>query len=373
MLTITFKNVDQGDTIILEWQNDSNEREIGIIDCHLKNGGPNLAVEHIRENEYKNISFMIMTHPHTDHFSGFLSLLEFCEENEIQVNDFMHTANLDKKYLEQSLVRKVNSNHLIDSFVNYKKERNNLKKLFRKIDDLHNDPDSILEEASVVNNKSMITLNERKGLFLEILSPSEYDEKKQYHQYTFTLNSEGKLDIIKDKKRENNPKANLLSSFIRIFSGEWQILLPSDSEKSSIERIMNLKKNHKLLNDKLLISQIPHHGSSLNHYENFWINIPGKKNTPVFISVGERYGHPSKKVIKFFDKNYKEIHSTNFVGGLKEYFECKEYKNEDIAHINDRFDMFGIGSIECKNPAFTCGEKQIKIEENGTFEVYTIT
>jgi beta-lactamase superfamily II metal-dependent hydrolase len=371
MLTITFKNVDQGDTIILEWQNDSNEREIGIIDCHLKNGGPNLAVEHILENGYKNISFMIMTHPHTDHFSGFLSLLDFCEEHKIEVNDFMHTANLDKKHLEQSLVQKVNSNHLIDSFVTYKKERNNLKRLFRKIDDLHNDPNSILEEASVVNNKSKIILNKRKGLFLEILSPSEYDEKKQYQQYTFTLNSEGRLDIRKNQKRENNPKANLLSSFIRIFSGEWQILLPSDSEKSSIERIMNMKKYNKLFDDKLLISQIPHHGSLLNHYENFWINIPGKKNTPVFISVGEKYGHPSRKVVEFFDENYKEIHSTNFVGGLKEYFECKEYKNEDISHINSLFDMCEVGFNECKTPADSCGEKQIKIEEDGTFNVFT--
>ena len=70
MLTITFKNVGQGDTIILEWQNDQGKNEIGIIDCHLKNGKSNLAIEHILEGGYRKISFMILTHPHADHLSS---------------------------------------------------------------------------------------------------------------------------------------------------------------------------------------------------------------------------------------------------------------------------------------------------------------
>ena len=75
MLTITFKNVGHGDTIILEWENDEGQNEIGIIDCHLRNGKSNLAVEHIKNQGYRSINFMILTHPHTAHFSGFPSLL----------------------------------------------------------------------------------------------------------------------------------------------------------------------------------------------------------------------------------------------------------------------------------------------------------
>lgn len=35
LLTITFKNVGHGDTIIIEWQNDRGENEMGIIDCQV--------------------------------------------------------------------------------------------------------------------------------------------------------------------------------------------------------------------------------------------------------------------------------------------------------------------------------------------------
>ena len=55
MLTITFKNVGHGDTIILEWQNNQKENEIGIIDCQLINGSSNLAIEHIEKKGYKKI------------------------------------------------------------------------------------------------------------------------------------------------------------------------------------------------------------------------------------------------------------------------------------------------------------------------------
>jgi hypothetical protein len=74
--------------------------------------------------------------------------------------------------------------------------------------------------------------------------------------------------------------------------------------------------------------------------EEFWHKIPNREEVPAFVSVGRKYDLPSKEVIGFFDKNYKEIHSTNFVGGFREYFEdknkkAKEMKNQYINSLLD--------------------------------------
>lgn len=373
MLTITFKNVGHGDTIILEWENDEGQNEIGIIDCHLRNGKSNPAIEHINNQGYRRINFMILTHPHTDHFSGFPSLLEFCKNQGIKTGRFWHTAVYDKLLLEELADNKITDgkitvNDFFDSFVNREEDKNRLKKLFREIVALEGS--QTLNEIGIVNSTSRLKLN--KKLWIEFLSPS-YAELKGYYKGIFNLEHEEKMEI---RKRENNPKSNLLSLFTRIFTPDWSVLLPSDSTKSTIERIT--KDCQERLDTKIVALQIPNHGSLQSHFEPFLANIPGKKNVPVFVSVGLKYGLPTKQVVQFFDKNYKEVHATNFVGGFKEYFDEKyKMKTKKGMDINTLVDVHDIELIKSKKLPIMhdnlndCGEKQIKINEDGTYRIFT--
>jgi hypothetical protein len=146
----------------------------------------------------------MLTHPHTDHFSGFPSLLEFCKEEDIIIERFWHTAAYNKLFLEEFINKKMTLNDFFDSFVGREDDRNKFKKLFQKIHRF--EADSILEEGGFANNTSKLRLN--KKLWLEYLSPSN-DELKQYCLETFELNSAGNLEI-KKRKSQNNPRANLL-------------------------------------------------------------------------------------------------------------------------------------------------------------------
>lgn len=374
MLTITFKNVADGDTTILEWRNDNGENEIGVIDCQLRDGESNPVVEHIKKKGYRRINFMILTHPHTDHFSGFPSLLEFCKEQGIEIGTFWHTAVYNKSFLKELADNritdgKITVNEFLDSFVSRINDRNRLKKLFMEIDALWRN--QTLKDAGAANSDSLLRLNEK--LWLECLSPSDYDELKQYYMGFFNLEPEEKMRI---RKRENNPKANLLSLFIRIGTAKWSVLLPSNCTKSTIKRIA--KNRPGCLDTKVVALQIPNHGSLQSHFEPFWANIPGKENVPVFVSISSRYGWPDSEVIEFFDKNYKGVHSTNFVGGFKDYF-CEKYKisaGKGI-DVNPLFDMYNAelstskkSPIEHDNPDY-CGEKQILINEDGTYRIFT--
>ena len=102
MIKVTFKNVDQGDSIILEWINDDGKRKIAIIDCNLVPGNKNPVLDYIQNIKIPEIEFLILSHPHLDHYAGFWDILEYCEQNKIPVNWFLHTSMLVPEFLQTS-------------------------------------------------------------------------------------------------------------------------------------------------------------------------------------------------------------------------------------------------------------------------------
>ena len=55
MIKLTFKNVDQGDSILLEWQHDGLNK-IAIIDCN-EAFRTNPVLDHVVKNNYKKLEF----------------------------------------------------------------------------------------------------------------------------------------------------------------------------------------------------------------------------------------------------------------------------------------------------------------------------
>src|SRR5690606_22898577 len=91
MLKLTFKNVDQGDSIILEWTKGSVYK-VGVIDCK-KAFRTNPVLDYIKSQNLKKIDFLLLSHPHLDHLSGFNELLRYCIDQKIQISYFFHTSN----------------------------------------------------------------------------------------------------------------------------------------------------------------------------------------------------------------------------------------------------------------------------------------
>lgn len=101
-MKITFKNVGQGDSIILEWDGGLHG-EIGIIDCKKTPTG-NPIIEHLERIKPERIAFVLLSHPHFDHFSGMADLLTYCNTEGIKIQHFMHTMNLDPRYLHWAIL-----------------------------------------------------------------------------------------------------------------------------------------------------------------------------------------------------------------------------------------------------------------------------
>lgn len=270
MVKIHFKNVGQGDSIIIEWK-DKEVSKCGLIDCNLFDGR-NPTLEFIKDSYYKNIEFIILTHPHYDHFSGIPELFNWCLINNININSFLITSEIVPEYITTALKSAT--------------AKSSLSKLFK-----------LARELRDKTNMAIYTINDNPDTCkviedweLSFLSPSS----KEQDNFLRDVKS-----FSREEEFHNNPNGNWLSTLIFLKRKDECVLLTSDIEKDTLTRI---KKDRKIY-EKIILGQVPHHGSKKNNNQIFWSLVRRKENTPMAISVGKnKYGHPSNHVLKIFEK-----------------------------------------------------------------------
>lgn len=308
MLHVSFKNVGQGDSIVIEWKTKRKAR-IGIIDCNEPEKGVNPIIDHLSIKEYQEIEFIILSHPHSDHYSGLANLFRFCESRNIGIKNFIHTTHSKKEFLLASVSKGPYLNMLADVFATASK----------------------LTKANLIKSSWFLGGDIRehsfKGLNITFLSPTS----KEFEEFDSSLHkprTDGKI---------NNPSANLLCTVVKISFADKHILLTSDATGSALRRIQRREAKHISKSD-LILAQIPHHGSSKNHYKKIWSDQSFTSRTPAVISVGTNgYGHPAKSVVNSFVNMNYEIRSTNEIGGLLSL-------NSTLSVVSDLLDWSSVAS-----------------------------
>lgn len=305
MIKIEFKNVGQGDSIILEWESNS-EKKIGIIDCN-KYEGANPILDHIIINQLTHIDFIILSHFHFDHYSGFSELFEYLIENNITVGIFLHTLTAD--YL-----------HIFD-LLNNDQISNQETRKFVKLFNYCQDNDIFIDYDEISNNFKHINLGKQFKLkFLSPLGSYKKELGKQRHNYLH-------------KRTIKKPDFNIVSTIINIYSTETSILLTSDSVKKAFAFLMS--KN--VFNNIALI-QVPHHGSIKNHLPAFWDKIISQ-NIPAVFSVGDSAKDklPNVEVVEYFNNSNFKVISTNCVYGINDVFNCTKKAKKNTTTLLNSF------------------------------------
>lgn len=299
-MKITFKNVGQGDSILLEWQKkDAPFTHLGIIDCKKHDSG-NPVLEHIIESGTREIEFIILSHPHFDHYSGMLDVLNHCESKNIRIHFFGFSLGDSQLYF----------------------------KLFNKSEEAAKLLTSILKKVQALKKTGRIDRLRRiaerwdyplnEDFSIRCLAPAGEEE------FLFVE----KVKIFNEKSNEysSSQAANLLSTIFLIESKSKDsgVILTSDSCFETFERIRE-KNMGDFKKFKLLLCQIPHHGAIENHQMEFWSKLDYEINCPAIVSAGQhkRYSHPSKEVVRDFHDHSFKIHSTNFVNGMQDFFSEK--------------------------------------------------
>ena len=80
MLTIHILQVAHGDSIIVEY-NSSSGHYFGVIDSNQVSDGDPPALSKLKLLGAEKLSFAAITHPHADHYKGFLKILRAYEGN----------------------------------------------------------------------------------------------------------------------------------------------------------------------------------------------------------------------------------------------------------------------------------------------------
>lgn len=339
-MIISFLNVDQGDSIILQWREKGNNI-VAIIDSNKENIDVNPTVEYLKKIEFDEVRFILMSHPHYDHYSGLADVLEYLESKNIRIYQLWLTAFQSLDYLLSAVKKACNS-------IIAEKE---LGSLFLKIRDLQKNK-RITEIIFAYDRIQDIELE--KGVNLRLLSPSTLEFEKFISNNNYNINEEGP---------HNNPKANLLSTVIQIFNLEknWQIILTADQEGGTFSKI--LKKHSSALNKLLILGQASHHGSKYNLNQIFWGRLKKNASSPIIISVGENfYGHPSPETIKYYKNNKFELYTTNELWDYNSLVKVQVQENK----ITDLLNSFSsVVSKSSKSPKYN-GNQHFEIAVDGT-------
>tara|TARA_R100001460_G_scaffold73077_2_gene113962 strand:+ start:1133 stop:2065 length:933 start_codon:yes stop_codon:yes gene_type:complete len=306
LVDITFKYVGNGDSIIIEYLvNDS--KKIGVIDV-CTNAGNNAVLSHIKKEQYSKIEFLIISHFHHDHCSGLKALLKYCEDNKIEIGFFGFPILLDKR--------------IIRSLKIGKQKKHDVGSAFKYAYDLYK-ADLIHEMKDVGLGHEGINLNNKYTL--KFISPA-IDELNRYTAKVFD----------KGLKLKDSPNHNIVAISTVIESDSEYVLLTSDIEFNSLKRIgRRILKNY---SKKLILAQVPHHGSRDNHYKEFW-NLRNRDiDTPIVISCGPNgYDHPAPEVIIDLEKlDYKVEATSNPVGSSLrdiDVFAMKDNSNIDTRDL----------------------------------------
>ncbi|MEK6782859.1 MAG: hypothetical protein AABY93_14255 [Bacteroidota bacterium] len=288
-LTVTFKDVGHGDSILIEW--DSTRKHIGVIDCN-KLGASNPVLDYISINNFKEIDFLVLSHPHLDHYSGFGDLLKYCQTNGVIINKFCFT-------ILSQYTAIIQSNESLHDFIEFAKLLESIDACFRK--------KVILDIVELDSTTKDFILT--KNIKIETLAPS-YQDKKSL--------------IDTNKKKQPHKKLskavdfNKVATFFKlsITDKRQYILFTSDVTRGVIKTIMSKKKVDSA--EKILLGQVPHHGSKLNHAPQFWTSLNKDENSIAVFSCGQSPIHslPDEPVVSDFKKFKYEIHSTNSVNGI---------------------------------------------------------
>jgi beta-lactamase superfamily II metal-dependent hydrolase len=282
---IHFKNVDQGDSIVIEWM-ESGVLHIGIIDCALSNDNENHVLAHIKAIEVPyRLHFVVLTHPHKDHYTGVLELLDYLETEKIKTAFFCHTYYYHLKLRDKLPLEKA-------AFLT------KFKEVATRMQGA-----GLFVEPIPIGSRTTIPLS-ASGLQLRCLSPSN----QELGWYQDKVSSEAA-----NGEKKSSEEANLLSTIIKIEYKDSYALFTADADIRSFERLYkNIVESEN--SKKVVLGQVPHHGSEKNYHERFWHLLTRDVATPAVVSVGaNEYAHPSASVLKSLDKGGYKVHCTNIV------------------------------------------------------------
>ena len=321
MISITFKNVGQGDSIFLKWKN-NKDNHYGIIDSNIYNN-KNPILDELKKRKITNIDFVIISHLHYDHYSGIAEILDYCIDNSVKINKFLHTFASDYLYLFSKILKRTKHKFAFEKFIETF-ETAISKNVF-----------DIFGTIESGNTENLVLSKNMKLVFHAPVGRDYFDlakfRAKHMLSYPITYTDIHRVSTIIELSKENR-----------------SVLFTSDARKRAFVRLRNkLTKSFELI-------QVPHHGSSNNLDEKFWQSINKKDKCFAVFSVGDSKKDklPKKEVVDFFHKQGFYIKATNNVFGISEFYNGNIQINNKSSRILNTFSQKKYSTISSQKSIY---------------------
>lgn len=300
--SIEFLSIGQGDSLLISWVNPQNKIVYGVVDCCISNhGGKARTVKELEKRKVNHLEFAVLSHPHSDHYSGFIDLFDYLIKNNGVIGTFIHTCSFDPRSQEGAYeLATANSQQvnktLVDSLKSAESDQSLKEDLINllKIINSH-EIEGKIKKNRLINTVVPIleskTIPVDKHLQLNFYAPTFKDE---HIRYRASLSSE---------PNQAASKANLLSTIFEIsYKGNGGVILTSDAMSSSLNKIEERRIDNSI---PIKVSQVAHHGSDGNFARRYWRNITSRENNGwAIVSCGPGSPHhPGKEVMNFFESN----------------------------------------------------------------------
>lgn len=281
MLEIIVLNAGKGDSIVVAHTGEDGVRSFGVIDSNARdNSGIAPAKIYLQKLGVEKLNFALLTHPHADHYTGFLDILETFDPDEI----FIYPIGL----LESARFKKLGEVYLPFAVHEDQEIRSGAQEFIRILNYLSKNKNKVLE---LTGPFSLMHVTGFSDCVFDVLLPF----RRMKGQYFESIEKN-------DPNILSSEHPNSLSVVIKVNYAGKSVVLGSDASMVSSNDLIHWSKKHnKSVSSDAL--KVPHHGSKGDNNSktrNYYLRASGAEDyTPpiALISANGTKHHPHSDVL----------------------------------------------------------------------------
>lgn len=262
-----FGGASKGECIVIKLPNG----EYGVVDSCLGDSNADFIppVQFLKERKVEELSFLCLTHPHDDHFSGMLEFL-----NEFRVTEFWHSGALSQQHLRWIITQEIVDSRMVGDR-DRESRLNELMKIYKKVAALRKRPPQrrrkrkkkkvkvdrqhLVLRPAVLGTSLFPFPQPRAGTTITAIAPSG-EEKDAYER------SLGKCFVNGELVESSSRDHNQISLGLIVKCGTTVVVLGGDVEKKNWEAA--IRDYAQQLEANLV--KVSHHGSKNSYCEGLW-------------------------------------------------------------------------------------------------------
>jgi hypothetical protein len=249
----------------------------------------------LNDRGVNSLRFVCLTHPHDDHFSGVMQLLE-----NFEVQQFWHFSVISVARLRQLIKAKLKDGLKDEKSTGRKTNARELAKLWKEVNARSRKGAIVVQRLSL--GHSCIPPEEGLEFTVQSIGPSPRQSQRFEERLKHAFDAKGNF-----LPTASHRDPNLCSCGLLIEYGKTRILLGGDIEEGGWTDLISQRQ---FLVEGMSLVKIAHHGSPNGYVEGLWqLHNNRAETTYKILTPYKRFDLPKKSTIDHVSNHGAEIYS----------------------------------------------------------------